>query len=123
MGYLSKFGDLSSPEVIAAMRWIAQKNAIGQDMFLLSHPGPLTRHLIFAFAELCDLEVEHLIISKDTSESDLKQRREIIDGSVVFVDQAPVRAAINGRLLILDGIEKVITRSHLLYLPLTCFLL
>ena len=50
--------------------------------------------------------MEHLIISKDTSESDLKQRKEIINGSVVYIDQAPVRAAVHGRLLILDGIEK-----------------
>ena len=61
---------------------------------------------MIAFAELCDMEVEHLIISKDTSESDLKQRKEIVDGSVVYIDQAPVRAAVHGRLLILDGIEK-----------------
>ena len=47
-GYLSKFGDLTSPELIAHMRWIAQKHVIGQDTFLMSHPGtPLTRNLIF----------------------------------------------------------------------------
>ena len=59
----------------------------------------------FNFAELLNKEVEFLTITKDTTESDLKQRREIVGNSVVFSDQAPVKAAINGRLLILDGIE------------------
>lgn len=35
-----------------------------------------------------------------------KQRREIRGGSAVFVDQAPVRAAVEGRVLLLDGVEK-----------------
>lgn len=30
-----------------------------------------------------------------------------MNGTLEYVDAAPVRAAINGRLLILDGIEKV----------------
>lgn len=40
------------------------------------------------------------------SEADLKQRREILNGQLVYTDAAPVRAALNGRLLVLDGIEK-----------------
>ena len=32
-------------------------------------------------------------VSHPASEADIKQRREIKGGSVVFVDQAPVRAA------------------------------
>ena len=36
----------------------------------------------------------------------MKQRRELRNGSSVFADAAPVRAALKGRLLILDGIEK-----------------
>ena len=62
------------------------------------------------YAELSGREVEWLCVTRDTTESDLKQRREIVAGddgkSAVFVDQAPVRAALNSRLLILDGIEK-----------------
>ena len=51
-------------------------------------------------------EVEYLPLTRDTTESDLKQRREILNGRAIFVNQAPVRAALYGRLLILDGIEK-----------------
>ena len=57
------------------------------------------------FAELIGWEVEVLSITKDTTESDLKQRRDIMGDSVIFTDQAPVRAAMFGRLLILDGVE------------------
>ena len=40
-------------------------------------------------------QVEVVSISADTTESDLKQRREIVRGDAVFVDQAPVRAHYN----------------------------
>ena len=72
-------------------------------MYLMGPPGPLKRHLALTMAELCGWEVEYLHLSKDTTESDIKQRREIIGTSSVFIDQGPVRAAIHGRLLILDG--------------------
>jgi hypothetical protein len=55
------------------------------------------------FCELLEREVEYIAVSQDTTESDLKQRREIVDGGVIFTDQAPVRAAINGRVLVIDG--------------------
>jgi hypothetical protein len=62
---------------------------------------------VLAFCELTGREVEYVALSRDTTESDLKQRREIRDGGTsVHVDAAPVRAALEGRLLILDGIEK-----------------
>jgi len=77
-----------------------------QDMFLIGSPGPARRWLALQYAELTQREVEYIAISRDTTESDLKQRREIVAGNALFVDQAPVRAALNGRLLIVDGIEK-----------------
>jgi MoxR-like ATPase len=79
---------------------------LGQDMFLIGSPGPERRRLAFRFAEILNREVEYLPITRDTSESDLKQRRELRGGGVAFVDQAPVRAALHGRLLIIDGIER-----------------
>jgi hypothetical protein len=45
-------------------------------------------------------------ITGDTTEADLKQRREISRGSVVYVDQPPVRAAVTGALLVLEGLER-----------------
>ena len=49
---------------------------------------------------------EYVALSRDTTESDLKQRREIINGTAHYIDQSAVRAASKGRILVLEGIEK-----------------
>lgn len=77
-----------------------------QDVFLVGPPGPHRRRLAMWYAQVTNQEVEYCSISRDTTDSDLKQRREIADGTALYVDQAPVRAAVHGRVLILDGIEK-----------------
>lgn len=64
--------------------------------FLTSPPGPFRRWLAFYFCELLQQEVEYLSLSRDTSETDIKQRKEIIDKTVHFVNQSPVLAAIHG---------------------------
>jgi midasin (ATPase involved in ribosome maturation) len=58
------------------------------------------------YAQLARREVEYVALSKDLTDSDIKQRREITNGTAFYTDQAAVRAAIHGRILILDGIEK-----------------
>lgn len=50
--------------------------------------------------------MEYVALSRDTTESDLKQRREIRSGTAYYVDQCAVRAAVDGRVLVLEGIEK-----------------
>ena len=90
----------------AVLRWLGQKDALGQDAFLVGPPGPERRRLAMAYAEGAGRPVEALSLSRDTSDADLRQRREIVGGTAVYVDAAPVRAATAGRLLILDGIEK-----------------
>lgn len=62
--------------------------------------------VLFFSQELTKREVEYIALSCDTTESDLKQRREITAGSAYYVDQCAVRAATQGRVLILEGIEK-----------------
>ncbi|KAJ8326810.1 hypothetical protein O5D80_004253 [Batrachochytrium dendrobatidis] len=93
-------------DMIAHLRWMAQKDLLGQDMFLTGDPGPLRRHLVLRYAQLSQREIEYVAISRDVSDTDLKQRREIKNGTAFYIDQACVRAAIFGRLLILDGVEK-----------------
>ena len=88
------------------LKWLLQKLLLAQDVFLPGAPGAERRQLALAFCELINAECEIVTLSRDTNEADLKQRREIVDGSAVYTDQAPVRAALNGRILILDGIEK-----------------
>ena len=58
------------------------------------------------YLELTKREVEYVSLSRDTTESDLKQRREILAGTAFYLDQCAVRAALEGRILILEGIEK-----------------
>ncbi len=40
------------------------------------------------------------------TEADIKQRREIDSGTVKYVNQCAVNAALHGRILIIEGIEK-----------------
>lgn len=83
-----------------------EKDSLGQDIFLLGPPGPRRRNIALQYIELTNREHEYVALSRDTTESDLKQRREIVNGSAKYFDQSAVRAAIEGRILILEGIEK-----------------
>ena len=96
-----------SGEVLSHVEWLARKWSLGSDVMLLGHNSELRRLVVLAFAEACELEVEYVKLTRDTTEADLKQRRELSGSSVVFHNQAPVRAALAGRLLILDGLEQV----------------
>lgn len=82
-----------------------QKDILKQDIFLLGYPGPLRRNIAMKFLELTQRELEYIALSRDTTESDLKQRREIKEKAALYFDQCAVRAAVNGRILILDGVE------------------
>ena len=55
------------------------------------------------YCELTQREVEYAALSRDTTEADLKQRRELRGGTASYADQAAVRAALHGRVLILEG--------------------
>eukprot|EP01064_Diplonema_japonicum_P007129 TRINITY_DN1484_c1_g3_i2.p1 TRINITY_DN1484_c1_g3~~TRINITY_DN1484_c1_g3_i2.p1 ORF type:complete len:1838 (+),score=402.93 TRINITY_DN1484_c1_g3_i2:53-5515(+) len=90
------------------VKWLEMKDRTnGHDMFLLGPPGSYRRKIALRYCELANREVEHLVISRDTTEADLKQRKEIVRGQgTIYVDSAPIRAAMHGRILLLDGIEK-----------------
>ena len=81
-------------------------------MYLLGPPTPNRRMLALSYAELTNRPLELVTLSADTTEGDLKQRREIqVSPStgrtgVIFSDQPPVRAALEGGILVLDGIER-----------------
>ncbi|XP_068602140.1 von Willebrand factor A domain-containing protein 8 [Brachionichthys hirsutus] len=92
--------------VIQHLRWLMQKDLLGQDVFLIGPPGPLRRSIAMQYLELTKREVEYVALSRDTTESDLKQRREIRSGTAYYLDQCAVRAATEGRVLVLEGLEK-----------------
>lgn len=92
--------------VLQHLRWMLQKDVLGQDIFLIGVPGPYRRRIAFQYLELTQREMEYVSLTRDTTESDLKQRREIRNGVSVYIDQAAVKAAIEGRALVLEGVEK-----------------
>uniref|UniRef100_A0A803XX74 ATPase dynein-related AAA domain-containing protein n=1 Tax=Meleagris gallopavo TaxID=9103 RepID=A0A803XX74_MELGA len=98
--------DSLAQSVVQHLRWIMQKDLLGQDVFLIGPPGPLRRSIAMQYLELTKREVEYIALSRDTTETDLKQRREIRDGSAFYLDQCAVRAATEGRILVLEGLEK-----------------
>lgn len=69
------------------LRWMLQKDRLGQDMFILGRPGPLRRNVAMQYLQLTNSEIEYVALSRDTTESDLKQRREILDGTATYFDQ------------------------------------
>ncbi|XP_054993034.1 von Willebrand factor A domain-containing protein 8 [Sorex araneus] len=98
--------DSVAQSVVQHLRWIMQKDLLGQDIFLIGPPGPLRRSIAMQYLELTKREVEYIALSRDTTETDLKQRREIRSGTAFYIDQCAVRAATEGRTLVLEGLEK-----------------
>ncbi|OJT05693.1 von Willebrand factor A domain-containing protein 8 [Trametes pubescens] len=89
------------------LHFMLQKYLLGQDIFLLSQPGPYARRLALTFCRLINSEYEFVALHRDVGETELKQGREIrAGGNLVYVDSAAVRAVKHGRVLILEGVEK-----------------
>ena len=77
-GYLPAAGAGSLPQsTLAHLRWLMQKDRLGQDVFLLGPPGAERRRLIMAYCELVGREVEYVAVSRDTTDA---ERREILGG-------------------------------------------
>lgn len=73
------------------LRWMLQKDILKQDMFLIGQPGSLRRQLAMQYLELTQRELEYIALSRDTTESDLKQRREIKDKAAIYYDQVSLQ--------------------------------
>ncbi|KAK7198606.1 AAA domain protein [Novymonas esmeraldas] len=101
------FFTVEDPLTRSYLRWIAQKEQLGQDMCLIGDPGPAMRWLVMLYSHLTRREIRVVYLNSDITESDLKQRREIRNGSLVYDDQSAVSAAVEGQLLVLEGLERV----------------
>ncbi|CAJ0945171.1 unnamed protein product, partial [Mesorhabditis belari] len=95
-----------SPEVVRHLKWLLQKDVLRQDVFLLGPPGLLRSHLVLQYLEFINREYEYLSLTRDTTDADIKQRREILSGTALYSDLCAVRAALKGRVLIIDGVER-----------------
>ncbi|KAF6208191.1 hypothetical protein GE061_016643 [Apolygus lucorum] len=74
-------------ETLHQLKWMLQKDLLAQDMFLMGRPGPLKRRLAMQFLELTQREMEFVSLSRDTTEADLKQRREMVSSTAKYIDQ------------------------------------
>ncbi|XP_058438588.1 von Willebrand factor A domain-containing protein 8 isoform X2 [Marmota monax] len=87
--------DPPTQSVVQHLRWIMQKDLLGQDVFLIGPPGPLRRSIAMQYLELTKREVEYIALSRDTTETDLKQRREIRAGTAFYIDQDHTKAELD----------------------------
>jgi von Willebrand factor A domain-containing protein 8 len=91
---------------IRHLEWLMKKDQLGQDTLFVGPPGPARRRLILAYLELTRKPYQYLQLTRDTTDSDIKQRREIHNKTALFIHQAAVNAAIHGHTLVLEGLEK-----------------
>ncbi|KAG5485809.1 hypothetical protein LSCM1_07222 [Leishmania martiniquensis] len=101
------FFSVQDPLTRSYLRWIAQKEQLGQDMCLIGDPRPAMRWLVMLYSHLTRREIRVVNLNSDVTESDLKQRREIRNGSLIYDDQSAVSAAVEGQLLVLEGLTQV----------------
>ena len=89
-GYLGLYNGVMSDSqlYLKYLRWLMQKDELRQDCFLIgSPPGAFRRNLALSFAELTHREVEYLCLTRDTTEADIKQRKEISNSTVIYANQ------------------------------------
>ncbi|KAH9924969.1 AAA domain-containing protein [Epithele typhae] len=99
--------DIANPFNLDNLHFMLQKFLLGQDIFLLSQPGPYARRLALTFCRMINSEYELVALHRDVGETELKQGREIREGgNLVYVDSAAVRAVKYGRVLVIEGVEK-----------------
>ena len=98
--------NLFPPSLIRHLEWLMKKDQLGQDALFVGPPGPGRRRLVLAYLELTGKPYQYLQLTRDTTDSDIKQRREIQNKTALFINQAAVNAAIHGHTLVLDGLEK-----------------
>lgn len=98
---------LDDPVTVESLEWMAKKYALGQDMFLVSQPGPYGRRLALTFAALLQMPFEYVALHRDVGEAELLQTRNLEKGGNLSYSDGPVvRAMKTGALLILEGVER-----------------
>jgi len=83
----------SSQQSLRHLQFLMKKiDILKQDVCLIgSPPSPYLRRLALAYCELTRKSYEYVRFDRDTTESDLKQRRNIVNKTVQFSDSCAVR--------------------------------
>ncbi|KAJ3011525.1 UNVERIFIED_CONTAM: hypothetical protein HDU68_001637, partial [Siphonaria sp. JEL0065] len=115
---------LQSPSqtTLVHMEWLMKRQLLMHCFLIGPPPSHTRRQLVMEFLSLTHHEMEYISLHRDISaESDLKQRREIVrkavtkplasvstasNISVQWNDSVVVSAAVHGRVLVIDGIER-----------------
>jgi hypothetical protein len=63
--YIETFKDSGSKAFASHLQWLAQKDALGQDAFLVGPPAPLRRRLALSYCEIAGRSVEVLTLYVD----------------------------------------------------------
>ncbi len=91
--------NLDDPIALEHLEFLSKKWQLGQDVFLLSPPGPYARRLCLTFASLIQLPFEYVSFHRDVGEAELLQTRSLsAGGNLVFEDGPVIRAMKNGHL-------------------------
>ncbi len=62
--YLPKSTKEIPPETLKHLKWMMQKDILGQDIFLIGRPSPLRRSLAMQYLELTKRELEYVALSR-----------------------------------------------------------
>lgn len=62
VGYLDNGNE--PQEVLRILRFMLQKDSLGQDVYLIGPPGPLRRELVMKYCELVNRPVEYVALSQ-----------------------------------------------------------
>jgi hypothetical protein len=91
---------------LPSLQWLLQKLHLRQDALLLAAPSRHAPLLVDTALVLAGREAERLVVTRDSAEGDLKQRRVVRGGVVGWQDSVVVTAAVMGRVLVVEGLEK-----------------
>lgn len=89
------------------LEFLARKDSLGQDALLLTDGADTTygRLLGMRYCQLASREMEVVLLTAETRSSDLTQMRAMRGTSAVFEDGPVVKAALAGRILLLDQLQ------------------
>ena len=61
---LSSASPNAPQEMLQHLKWLLQKEKLGQDVFLIGAPGYIRSHVVLQYLELCNREFEWLSVNR-----------------------------------------------------------
>ncbi|SCU65074.1 AAA domain (dynein-related subfamily)/von Willebrand factor type A domain containing protein, putative [Trypanosoma equiperdum] len=107
--YCSSSSTVFTPGHVHVLQSMLQLHIAGRHILLLGSSGSGKTTLLHEFARLLGYQTETMYLYADMTIKDLFQRRatDSVSGDTVWQNSALVDAALNGRMAVLDGIDKM----------------